>query len=208
VTAPAPWRRRWFLPESPDVLGLLVRQGEVTLEGIEAFERWAMGDQGQAQRVRELEHAADDARHVLVTTLRRCFTTPLEPEDLFELSERLDGILNRAKDLVREAQVLDMAPDPPMADMTGVVCRAVRTLVGGFGELTRAPDEATKAADAAIHEQRQVERVYRHAMSALLGTGDLREVTGRRELYRRYARIGDAIELTANRVWYAVVKRA
>jgi hypothetical protein len=36
----------------------------------------------------------------------------------------------------------------------------------------------------------------------------LREVMGRRELYRRLSRVGDGIIDVAERVWYAVVKEA
>jgi len=50
--------------------------------------------------------------------------------------------------------------------------------------------------------------VYRRAMSALLEMEDLREVTARREIYRRFARVGDRLVETADRVWYAVVKEA
>jgi hypothetical protein len=37
---------------------------------------------------------------------------------------------------------------------------------------------------------------------------DLREVAGRRELYRRFSRIGDALVEVAERVWYATVKES
>ncbi len=43
-------------------------------------------------------------------------------------------------------------------------------------------------------------------MSALLEVDDLREVTARRELYRRLARTGDELVRVAERVWYSVLK--
>jgi uncharacterized protein len=201
-------RRKWFLPETPDMLGLLHRQGEVTIQGVEAFDRWASGDPSQAFRVRASEHAADEARREVVTALRQSFTTPVKPEDLFELSEGLDAIMNQAKDLVREAEVLAMVPDQPMAEMSHLVIAGVRELVGAFPDLAKATDAATASADQAIQQHRKIERVYRQAMSGLLQSNELRELGGRRELYRRYARIGDAIEHVANRIWYAVVKQA
>jgi uncharacterized protein Yka (UPF0111/DUF47 family) len=206
VTDRSRWRR-WFLPETPDVVALLVAQGEVSIEAAGALERWARGDAHAADEVRKLEHVADDARRRVVSALRSAFMTPVEPEDLFELSERLDAIVNQAKDLVREAEVLGMAPDEPMAKMAGFVLAGVRQLVLAFPELVRAPDGATAAADLAIREQRQLERAYRRAMSSLLDAHDAREIGGRRELYRRLARTGDGIEHVANRIWYAVVKR-
>jgi len=32
---------RWFLPSSPDLLGLLAHQGEVTIGGMDAFTAWS-----------------------------------------------------------------------------------------------------------------------------------------------------------------------
>jgi hypothetical protein len=40
-------RGRWFLPDTPDVLGLLRRQVAVTIEGMDAFVAWAGGDPRQ-----------------------------------------------------------------------------------------------------------------------------------------------------------------
>ena len=54
--------------------------------------------------------------------------------------------------------------------------------------------------------ERRLEKTYRRAMSSLLEQSDLREVTGRRELYRRFSRLGAGVAETAERVWYAVVK--
>ena len=43
-------------------------------------------------------------------------------------------------------------------------------------------------------------------MPALLEVEDLREVMGRRELYRRVSRISEILIQVADRVWYATVK--
>jgi hypothetical protein len=45
-------------------------------------------------------------------------------------------------------------------------------------------------------------------MSELLAVDDLREEIGRRELYRRMARLGSLVHAVADRVWYTVVKEA
>ena len=199
--------RSWLLPQNPDVLALLERQGQVTIEGVEAFDRWAGGDPQDREHVGRLEHEADDARRSVISAVRQAFTTPIEPEDLFELSERMDTILNQSKDLVRESEVLGMVPDEPMAEMSHLVVAGVRELASAFPDLKRAPDAATAAADRAIRQTRGIERIYRQAMLRLMQTQQISEIAGKRELYRRYSRIGDAIEHAAHRIWYAVVKQ-
>lgn len=200
--------RRWFLPESPDVLGMLERQIDLTAEGMAAFVAWAGGDPAAEHAVRDAEHRADEAKLALRSMLRTAFVTPVDPEDLFELSVGIDGILNSAKDLVREAEVLGMAPDAPIAEMAALLEEGVEHLREGLRRLARDDDAATTAADAAIKSQRHLERAYRRASSALLELEDLREVMGRRELYRRLSRIGDQLAAVAERLWYTVVKQA
>lgn len=199
--------KRWFLPQNPDVLGLLNEQVTVTLRGLDSFVEWSAGNAAAERAVRDAEHEADTARRRLMTEVRAAFSPPLEPEDIYELSERLDAVLNGAKNVVREAELMDMAPDPPLAEMAG----ALRDGVGHIGEAFRAldsdADRATTEADAAIKCVRELERDYRLAMSKLLAERDIGEITGRRELYRRYARLGEGLESVAERVWYSVVKK-
>lgn len=199
--------KRWFVHDEPDLLGLLAEQGRVTVAGLADLAAWANGEADRAKAVRKSEHAADDARRAVLLAVKRSFVTPVAPEEIFELSERLDRVLNEGKDLVREAELLGMKPDPPIAEMVGYVEAGVQLVVDAFAHLGKGTDAATDAADRAIHEVRRIERVYRRAMSALLDLGEVREVTGRRELYRRCSRMGDAVEHVAHCVWYAVVKQ-
>ena len=200
--------RRWFLPETPDVLGMLGDQLDTTLQAMEAFARWAHGDGDAADEVRALEHRADDQKRVLWRALRTAFVTPIDAEDLFTMSAELDEVLNGAKDVVREADVWSMRPDGAIADIADLLVTGVRRLGEAFARLGAPGDDATEAADAAVKSQRAVERVYREGMSTLLARPDPREVIGRRELYARLLDVSGRLALVAERVWYAVVKEA
>ncbi len=200
---------RWFLPSAPDVLGTLREQLAVTLEGLEALRSWASGDLSQADVVREYEHRADVHKREVRELLTTAFTTPLEPEDLLSLSRGIDAVMNGAKDAVREAEVMALAPDEPIAEMAALLVEGMRSLAEALELLeAKATEGATAAADAAIKSERRIERVYRRAMATLLEVDDLREVMARRELYRRFSRLGDGVVDVAERIWYAVVKEA
>jgi len=198
--------KRWFLPYTPEVLGLLTEQSEITCRGMDAFVRWSSGESEQHQEVRSCEHEADEMRRRVLMELRAAFSTPLDPEDIYELSERLDEVLNGAKNAVREAELLGLAPDPPLAEMAEHLHAGVKHLHDAIVGLQEDRDDATEAADKAIKCERHLEHCYREAMSALADNEDLKVVTGRREIYRRYARIGESLVRVAHRVWYSVVK--
>ena len=199
--------RRWFLPENPDLLTMLRNQAAITVEGMDALVAWSNGETAAANRVRDCEHRADDAKRDLWLAVRDAFSPPLDAEDIYTLSADLDEVLNASKDLVREMDVMNIEPDAPTHEMVMFLADAVRHLADAFRCL-RTEDDATRRADAAIKCQRRVEHAYRPAMSALLQVPDLREVIGRREVYRRLSRIGDLVHTVAERIWYSVVKEA
>ena len=204
----------WFLPDEPDVLGTLARQGEVTLAGMQAFERWAASSDGTAQEaeteVRDREHEADVLRRGLARDVRTAFSTPLDQEDLYTLSERLDAVLNAAKNVLREAEALGVRPDPATAGMAAHAAEGTALLVRALGLLVTDPERATADADAAIAVERRMEKAYRAAMRALI-EHDHRspaDLVANREVYRRTLEIGERIAAVAERIWYAVVKEA
>ncbi len=199
---------KWFLPQAPDVIGMLRGQLAVTIEGMDAFAAWAAGETAAQARVRSSEHRADELKRELHHTLSEAFVTPLEPEDLFALSRGVDRIINQAKDAVRESEVMAYPPDEPLAAMAALLATALGELDAAVATLAPNVPGTTVAADRAIKASRRIERVYRAAMGDLLAVDDLREVMARRELYRRCARIADTVVDVAERVLYAAVKEA
>jgi hypothetical protein len=199
---------RWFLPETPDVIGMLGEQVAITVEGMQALVAWADGDSTAVQRLRECEHRADDCKRELRSALTTAFMTPLEPEDVFELSRGLDRVLNNAKNAVREAEVMEAAPDAAIAEMAAELAQGMSDLTESFSALGGGSHAiATDAATRAAKSQSRLEHVYRRAMSTLITVDDLREVAAKRELYRRLARTGEDLRDVAERVWYSVLKQ-
>jgi uncharacterized protein Yka (UPF0111/DUF47 family) len=201
-------RRRWFLPEMPDVQGLLRAQVAVTREGVEALEAWTQGKSGAADRVREAEHRGDVAKRDLLGALRGAFVTELEPEDLFSLSRGIDRILNYTKDLVNEGELMGRETDQGLTEMATLLRGAVEDIDGAIGRLGSDADAAIAAADAAIAKAREAEHVYYRGMAALLELEDRHQRISRRELYRRSERISESMIDVAERVVYAVVKQS
>jgi uncharacterized protein len=201
-------RSPWFLPETPDVLGLLRAQLALTIGGLNAFAAWAGGDASAEDQVRAAEERAHVAKRALLGALRAAFVTPLEPEDLFALSRGVDWILVYARDLVSESRAMSCPPDAVIAAMAGLLEDAARHIDRALVHLGRDADAATEAADDAITAERELERAYYNGMAALLTVENRSERIARRELYRRCLRIGEMVIDVSERIVYAVVKES
>jgi uncharacterized protein Yka (UPF0111/DUF47 family) len=199
-------RHRWFLPDTPDVLGMLRDQMAITIEGVDGFSRWAAGNSSAAEMVNSAERRGDVAKRELLSMIRDAFLTPIEPEDLFALSRGIDRILNLVTEVVKESEAMTTPPDECMAAMAALLGTALRHLDQALSKLGGDGDLATASADAAIAAQQELEVAYYGGMAELLGVDDRTERIARRELYRRCSRIGEAVADVAERVVYAVVK--
>jgi uncharacterized protein Yka (UPF0111/DUF47 family) len=201
-------RRRWFLPETPDVLGLLRSQVAVTIEGLTAFEEWAGGDATAAERLHAAEARGDQAKRDLLEALRAAFVTPMEPEDVFTLSRGVDRLLGYARDLAGESEAMQCPPDDRIAAMARHALAALGEIDAAVAVLGSDGDAATDHADAAIVAARRIEQVYYAGMASLLEVGDRNERIARRELYRSCARLAETLVDIAERVVYAVMKES
>lgn len=200
----SPGPHHWFLPETPDVVALLREQLALARESFDALVAWAEGT-GDGQAVSEAGHRAKEVQRRLVHTLRRAFVLPLDPEDAYAISRGIAALLRGARDLVREADVIDCAPDAALATMARHLGAALGHLDRAIAALGDGSDPAPPVDDA-IATERGVEAAYRDGMAAILGDDDLHAVLARRELYRRCARMGETLVDTAERAVYADVK--
>ena len=201
-------KRRWFLPDTPDLIGQLGVQARITLEGVESFAAWAAGDETAGEALPGIEQRGDAAKRELLEQLREAFITPLAPEDLFALSRGIDWILDYTRDLVSESEAMSSPPDARLAEMAGLLRDAVAEIAAAIGQLGKSDDAANTAADRAIHAERQLEHAYYRGMAELLAVDQRNERISSRELYRRCARIGEEVVDVAERIIYSVVKES
>ena len=208
MSAQRRWRlhglRRFFQSAAPDVVGLLVAQGDVSVSATAAFLEWSEGG-GGAAALTTLESQADQARRTLLAALRSALATPIDQEDVYILSERCDRVVNAVRDIAIEAEALAWKPDRHAALMAGHLHDGMTALVDGFAKLRHDFDQAGVAADQARAQARTVVGRYRDAIAEIYRSDDLQTAVIARELYRPYARAADRLEAVADRLWYVVL---
>lgn len=91
-----------------------------------------------AQQIIALEHRGDEIIHEIFTRLNQTFITPLDPEDIHNLSSKLDDVLDGIEDSVYRmvAYRLDAIPEKMIA-LSEVVHRCCQTLEKAFNALEK-----------------------------------------------------------------------
>ena len=201
----------FFKPRQDKFLQSLIRQAEITLQGMDALEAYMKKRSDKyAATVRQAEKDADEIRRILIDDLNRTFVTPMDREDIFALSRAIDDVMDYAYTTVEEMEVLDVEPNDFLRRMVSLLQDAATELHLAMLRLKENPGVASEHASRAKALENRVERVYREAVADLFsGPEDVHQVMEMlklRELYRHLSNCADRGDEAANVIHDIVVK--
>ena len=111
---------------------ILSRQASKTLDGLEALWNFVeKGSKENANLVRFIEREADELRRILIQELDQTFVTPLDREDIYNLSRAIDDVVDYANTTVDEMEIYEVAGDDHIKEMVGILRKAARELNDG-----------------------------------------------------------------------------
>ncbi len=203
-----PWLGSMFEPRT-DFYEMLKDQAAKTLEGMEALDVWIENGGGEefGARVRELEKEADELKLALGVKLVESFVTPIDREDIYDLSARMDEIINAGKATVREVEALQVSTDnQQMREMSEVLKEGTRCLYQAFANLKNNKAEASSQAALARKSENRFTKIYRQAMRQLFAQEDLKMILRTTEVYKQMLFAAEKIDVVAEKLMHVVVK--
>jgi uncharacterized protein len=131
-----------LLPREEKFFNLFNKQVEVISEASRLLYEGAQAGNSRlaevARQIMSLEHTGDEIIHEIFTRLNQTFITPLDPEDIHNLSSALDDVLDGIEDSVHRmvAYRLDSIP-PQMIALAEIIHRCCRALEKAFNALEK-----------------------------------------------------------------------
>jgi uncharacterized protein len=93
---------------------------------------------GAAVEINLLEHKGDEVIHEIFTRLNQTFITPLDPEDIHNLSSKLDDVMDGIEDTVHRMVSYRVNPIPPnMVTLSEIVAGCAKALTAAFEALEK-----------------------------------------------------------------------
>jgi len=165
------WRFR-LVPREESFFDLFVRQAEQIEEGALVLQDLVTNFddvQRKAERLRDLEHEADEVTHEVMRRLNTVFVTPLDHEDIHKLATTLDDVMDHmeaAADLMVLHKIEN--PLPEMKVQAEVLVRAARATKEALATLPRYRELGRYWVEINRIEN-EGDRVYRQAVADLFG---------------------------------------
>lgn len=200
------------IKESDRFAAMLIEQASCTVQAVRCLEG-SLGDGPEAlSRLEAFASQSAELKRVLTDELHKTFITPLDREDIFSLSRCYHDIVSYALTTLEEMHLFGVRNDPAIARMVGLLREQCEELELAIRRLPRNPRVAGDHATRVHDKEREVERVYRDAVKAVIATaGDPAHVPAvlyRREVYRHISNMSDRALDAANLFGMVVMKLA
>ena len=93
---------------------------------------------GVATEINVLENKGDEVIHEIFTRLNQTFITPIDPEDIHNISTALDNVLDGVEDTAHRLVSYHIKPVPPaMVTLSEIVAACARALKAAFEALEK-----------------------------------------------------------------------
>lgn len=192
-------------------LELLIEQGRLTVEGLQFLSSIITNPTPEnAEEMKSREYEADEVKRILTDELHRTFITPIDREDIFNISERIDEMLDYAQTTIEAMLLLGVDADEYLQKMVDVNCTAAEELLYALQRLSANPRVAEEHAWRVRKNEEEVERIYRQAVADLFtkvkNFKPLMGMLKRREVYRHVSNMADRAKAAATVIGIVVMK--
>ncbi len=121
-----------FLPHETNFFILFSKQAELTISAAAYFvEITAKGiyDDEVVQKMRVIEHQADEVAHEIIDKLNKTFITPFDREDIFALTKEFDSVIDIIFTITNRMKVYRINEiNPDLMEFSKVIEKSVNAL--------------------------------------------------------------------------------
>ena len=197
----------FFSRTEPNFQTFLSAQLTFASSALAKLEEWCrLPSQDLVDEIFAIETAADKARLDLTKALATAFETPLDREDLDDLSRMIDDVIDQVRHVVRAGAALKITPVEPIREMVANIGHGVTEVVAALTFLPRRLDDAQHHASQARRPLRLNERLYGTGVAELFEHEDVRFIFRQMEMFRSVITLSENLEDVADVLDHAINK--
>lgn len=182
-------------------------QARISLECVQAVMVYCdEPTEANGARVQELENKGDAVRKELITTINKTFITPIDREDLFELSLDIDDIADYMWTTIMDMRIYGITPDMYIKEMIVELGQMADYIYQAVSCLEFDRVKASKLALKAKKLENVVNTAYHNALANLYESDDIKKILKYREIYNHLNHASDRGDEAANTVMNISVK--
>lgn len=207
----------WLIPKEEKFFEMLTEQSQNVLEGAKELKNFVDNYPGferserksRAQAVKKIEHKGDEIAHGIINKLNKSFITPIDKEDIHQMTVLLDDIIDLINAVALRLVLLGIERiDNYINKLVDIILQAVTEINKSIAELKKL--KHLKEHYVKIHSlENEADDVYHEALSELFHFyKNSIDIIKYKEIYELLEKITDRCEDTSHVIEAIVVKHA
>ncbi len=194
-----------LIPREEKFVDFFVQVAGLTVDGARELENLLNNladSKKHAQRIKDLEHQADDITHHTVELLHKTFITPFDREDIYRLIGKLDDILDFMDAAAERLYLYEITAVPKemlqLADICLKSTYAIKDAMGYLNDLKK-PEEMFKICVEVHRLENEADQILRQTIAKLFKEeADIRQLIKLKEIFELLETVTDRCEDVAN----------
>jgi predicted phosphate transport protein (TIGR00153 family) len=205
-------RLSWLIPQEKKFFDMLEVESSLVLKAAE-FLSSLFDNYGNLMeiknRITDIEHEGDDTVHKIFEALNQTFITPIDREDIADLTSALDNVLDHIYGAVRRLYLYEIEnPTKTMIEFSKVLVKACAQLDLAVKELKelKAPEKIEQRCIEVNKIENDGDEILSGGVVELFKTKDAKEIIKLKEIYDFLESAVDRCEDAANVISDIVMK--
>ncbi len=201
-----------LIPQEKKFFDLINTQAAKIQEGVLLLDELMGNFNGIAEKrakLRSIEHDADMIVHTIFHELNKTFITPIDREDVSQLTSRLDDIMDYAYGVANRLYLYEIKePTKAMKDFSQCLVKLVEKIVFALGKLKELKN-SKEIQDACIEInslENTADEILSNAVSELFKEKDVIKIIKLKEIYEAFETATDRCEDVADIITDVVAK--
>jgi len=206
--------KEWIIPQEKHFFDLLATQSDIVLKGaqeISALSKDFKNVNQKVKRIEEIENEGDRLVHDVVDLLNRTFVTPIDHDDISDLTSKMDDIIDYIDAAATRIMLYDIKEMPPnMARVIEVLLKQVTEVHSAIHNLAKRKDRTTiltKCVEVNRLEN-MADDVTHESLAGLFKLDDIKQIMKLKEVYEHLETATDRCEDVADIVKDIVIKNS
>jgi predicted phosphate transport protein (TIGR00153 family) len=128
-----------LLPQETNFFDFFEQHSKLSIEACQELHAIALNPAelvGRVNRIKDIEHLADDVTHKCIDALHRTFITPIDRADIHRLMKRLDDIVDSTDSTASRMMLYELVDlRPELKQFTEVLIKATTEIDGAIRNL-------------------------------------------------------------------------
>lgn len=167
---------------------------------------------GKLDEIHEIEHQADDKKHILTDKLAKAFITPIEREDILSMSHNIDEVTDKVEEVLIRIYMNNIQwirPDAfALLEIVEKCCQEMKELLAEFSNFRHSEKLMQRIIRINTLEE-EADALYIASMRRLhMEEKDVLQIIAWREIYDYLEKCSDACEHVADIAASVIMKNS